>query len=213
MTAAACLALGAMLAATTLQAQPSVTTNAAGVLVLTNHFGDLNNDGQVDVRDVVLLTHHLTGTRLLSTQMVARADLNLDGAVNDTDRRILADMIAARNTGSNDDFDNDELPNADEIRLGTNPFNPDTDGDGWLDGWEVVDGTDPLDPLSHLPTTIVARPPVRVSLPAASGGEEIGAIVVARPAVRVTDPPLPEAETNAPGTVLARPPVRVIYPR
>lgn len=35
------------------------------------------------------------------------------------------------------DFDRDGLRNMDEFRVGTNIFNPDTDGDGLLDGIEV----------------------------------------------------------------------------
>lgn len=47
------------------------------------------------------------------------------------------------------DSDNDGLTDIDEIEIyGTDPFNPDTDGDTWLDGEEVAAGTDPLDPLS-----------------------------------------------------------------
>lgn len=44
------------------------------------------------------------------------------------------------------DPDNDGLTTAQEEALGTDPFNPDTDGDGLLDGEEVRQhGTDPLD--------------------------------------------------------------------
>ncbi len=51
-------------------------------------------------------------------------------------------------TGGNDD-DNDGLTNDEEGVIGTNPQNPDTDGDGLTDGEEViVYGTDPLDPDS-----------------------------------------------------------------
>jgi len=46
------------------------------------------------------------------------------------------------------DSDNDGLPDHEEIRLGTNPFNPDTDGDGFLDGIEYKVGYDPLKPGS-----------------------------------------------------------------
>ncbi len=43
------------------------------------------------------------------------------------------------------DADNDGLTNAEEIALGTNPFNWDTDSDGYSDGTEVNAGTDPKD--------------------------------------------------------------------
>lgn len=43
------------------------------------------------------------------------------------------------------DPDNDGLATFEEERIGTDPFNPDTDGDGLLDGEEVkIYGTDPL---------------------------------------------------------------------
>ncbi len=52
--------------------------------------------------------------------------------------RLTAAAIAAG------DNDGDGLSNADEIRLRTDPLNPDTDGDGLTDGAEVVWGVSPL---------------------------------------------------------------------
>jgi hypothetical protein len=46
------------------------------------------------------------------------------------------------------DSDGDGLADEEEIRLGTNPFDPDTDHDGYPDGLEVSLGSDPLDPNS-----------------------------------------------------------------
>lgn len=47
------------------------------------------------------------------------------------------------------DTDQDGLSDCQERRYGTQPNNPDTDGDGLLDGWEVLRlGTDPKDPDS-----------------------------------------------------------------
>jgi hypothetical protein len=40
---------------------------------------------------------------------------------------------------------NDDL----EVQLGTNPFDPDTDGDGYSDGLEVQLGLDPRSPDSR----------------------------------------------------------------
>ena len=53
------------------------------------------------------------------------------------------------------DADADGLSDTMEAELGTDPLNPDTDGDGWTDGDEVnVYGTDPLNPDSN-PDTVV----------------------------------------------------------
>jgi hypothetical protein len=46
------------------------------------------------------------------------------------------------------DDDNDSLPDAEELMLGTEPLLVDTDGDMASDGLEVSAGTDPLDPGS-----------------------------------------------------------------
>jgi gliding motility-associated-like protein len=43
------------------------------------------------------------------------------------------------------DCDEDGLTNKEEKELGTDPKNPDTDGDGVLDGRELTDNTNPLD--------------------------------------------------------------------
>jgi len=45
-----------------------------------------------------------------------------------------------------DDCDLDGLTNDDELLVGTDPNNPDTDGDGDNDGEEVNNGTSPIDP-------------------------------------------------------------------
>jgi hypothetical protein len=48
----------------------------------------------------------------------------------------------------NVDEDGDGLINGVEMLIGTDPLNPDTDGDGFSDGVEVLAGSDPLDPAS-----------------------------------------------------------------
>jgi hypothetical protein len=45
------------------------------------------------------------------------------------------------------DFDEDGL--VDEEAYGSDPYEPDTDGDGFLDGFEVEQERDPLDPGNH----------------------------------------------------------------
>ena len=50
---------------------------------------------------------------------------------------------------SNFDYDFDELVNIDEYLYGTDPWNEDTDGDRFNDGFEVASGTDPAAPSNH----------------------------------------------------------------
>ena len=59
------------------------------------------------------------------------------------------------------DTDGDGLIKSAERLLGTNPQNPDTDGDGFSDGEECTElDSNPLDPDDpSLPTTTTSRPP------------------------------------------------------
>jgi hypothetical protein len=53
------------------------------------------------------------------------------------------------------DMDGDALLDVEEAAIGTDALNPDTDGDGYDDGEEVLDlGTDPLDPLDPEPDPV-----------------------------------------------------------
>jgi hypothetical protein len=77
-------------------------------------------------------------------------DLHLDGLDN---------CPAVANDDQADPDDDDELLDTDEAMLGTNPFDPDSDGDGFTDGREVQRGTNPLDPDSY-PFSEVLAPPL-----------------------------------------------------
>ena len=53
------------------------------------------------------------------------------------------------------DMDGDALLDVEEASIGTDALNPDTDGDGFDDGQEVLlMGTDPLDPLDPTPDPV-----------------------------------------------------------
>jgi hypothetical protein len=53
------------------------------------------------------------------------------------------------------DMDGDALLDVEEAAIGTDALNPDTDGDGYEDGHEViVMGTDPLNPLDPAPIRV-----------------------------------------------------------
>ena len=68
------------------------------------------------------------------------------GAVAESDRSNNTNFVQVATIF---DSDNDGLADADELRYGTDPHNPDTDGDGLMDGEEVYRyGTSPLLPDS-----------------------------------------------------------------
>lgn len=74
----------------------------------------------------------------------------------DTDRDGLTDEEETRlgTATRSADTDNDGLSDADEIKTwGTNPLNPDTDGDTYLDGVEVQNGFNPKGSGALLPLT------------------------------------------------------------
>ncbi|RLG14242.1 MAG: hypothetical protein DRN71_03415, partial [Candidatus Nanohalarchaeota archaeon] len=67
-----------------------------------------------------------------------QTDNLLDPDMNDTDSDGVLD--------GDEDPDVDGLTNEDEYEYGTDPNNPDSDGDGMPDGWEADNGLNPLDP-------------------------------------------------------------------
>ncbi|MDF2158552.1 invasin domain 3-containing protein [Algoriphagus sp. CAU 1675] len=72
---------------------------------------------------------------------------------------ILASQTLPTDQSWNDaDCDEDGLTNQDEVNRGTDVFDPDTDGDGVLDGTEVTDSTDPLDACSYLAESQTVEP-------------------------------------------------------
>jgi hypothetical protein len=103
--------------------------------------GDLDEDGRATVLDMVRLANHLDGTTLLSSDLVLFADMNQDGILNDADASALANAILGRvPLPDPPDSDGDGLPDPFEILLGLDPHNPDTNGNGILDGDEDSDG-------------------------------------------------------------------------
>jgi len=73
-------------------------------------------------------------------------EVNIDG----TDPLDSCDGLGGTPLGT-DDCDEDGLSSVEEASAGTDPENPDTDGDGIIDGQEInVDGTNPLDSCDSL---------------------------------------------------------------
>ena len=88
---------------------------------------DFDGDGITDIDE---LTKHRTDPLLL-----------------DTDGDHLNDLLDPEPLSYNEDGDDDGLSNSAEIELGTNPFDVDSDKDYIFDGWEVLYGLNPMDPL------------------------------------------------------------------
>jgi len=83
-----------------------------------------------------------TQTALAATQSWENADDDQDGLTNGQE------LLLGLNPNQRDS-DGDGLDDGDEInRWKTNPLNPDTDGDGLKDGDEIAQGTNPLNPDS-----------------------------------------------------------------
>lgn len=57
-------------------------------------YGDTNEDGKVDVKDLTILRKYLEGTTDLSGQALKNADVNADGSVNETDKKLLTEFLA-----------------------------------------------------------------------------------------------------------------------
>ena len=57
-------------------------------------YGDTNEDGKVDVKDLTLLRRYLEGISELSSQALKNADVNGDGSVNETDKKLLTEFLA-----------------------------------------------------------------------------------------------------------------------
>jgi hypothetical protein len=62
------------------------------------------------------------------------------------------------------DSDHDGLDNFLELQLGTDPFNPSSTNDGYLDGWKYLNGFDPLTPIAALDGTTLVSDALELTL-------------------------------------------------
>ena len=80
----------------------------------------------------------------IAEQDVSYCDDILDESKRDTCKDYFGSVAFETSSQTELDTDQDGLSDADESTYGTDPNNPDTDGDGYLDGPEVESGYNPL---------------------------------------------------------------------
>ena len=140
----------------------------------TFHVQYLSLSGALDGSSAILGAHGLDGVpNILGPARVAAGDVfsyhlgtGTDPMNPDTDGDGLLDGWelaygmdpAVNNSGDSRlapdaDPDHDGLTNRRECELGTDPFQPDSDGDGLDDGWEVAHGFDPRTHNAQTPRT------------------------------------------------------------
>ncbi len=74
--------------------------SAMNSLALPERLGDLDEDGNATIFDIVILGNHISGNQPLTDSLVPFADVNQDGLVNDSDVDIIAQAV----------IDNSNLP-------------------------------------------------------------------------------------------------------
>ncbi|MCD6288028.1 MAG: hypothetical protein J7M12_02825 [Candidatus Hydrogenedentes bacterium] len=98
----------------------------------------------VDVSaDTVLLTVTFRGLSEETTG-ISFANMRADNSSGEINATWTPETFSVTTIDPEGDEDNDGLTNAEEESLGTDVYNPDTDGDGMTDGWEVDNGLLPL---------------------------------------------------------------------
>jgi hypothetical protein len=129
--------------------------------------GDEDHDGITDDADKCLNTP--ADEQIDAKGCGPSQTFTLGDEINDRWRTDNFGCIDCPQAAADADPDKDTLTNLQEFKLGTNPNKKDTDGDGWKDNIEVEKGTDPLDPASHPPSTLLGFLKVLFVLLAISG--------------------------------------------
>ena len=111
----------------------------------TAHGLDPNNASDATSTNTEPWAYGLTNLQLFQHPSVLTADnfSTLNDGIPDWWRAKYGFSIT-NNLWESSDVDTDQVTNADEYLYTTDPGNPDTDGDGMMDGWEVQHGFDPI---------------------------------------------------------------------
>ena len=68
--------------------------NISSVSTSTIKYGNVNNDGKIDVKDVTTIQKYVAGTTKLTGNNLKAADVNLDGKVTKSDATLVQKYIA-----------------------------------------------------------------------------------------------------------------------
>ncbi len=131
------------------------TDPVAGALGIGRHLSV--SAGSPGMRTIILTTNDFESNTARDTcRVTVLADVDGDG-MSDAWEVMYPGLDPTVFDGQLD-LDHDRLSNRDEYRIGTDPTDMDTDGDGAQDGLEVEQSTDPLDP-SETPVGVTEVPP------------------------------------------------------
>jgi hypothetical protein len=85
------------------------------------------------------------------------ADTDGDGLQDDLENpaKVYLEGVEAGTDPNLTDSDYDSIPDQEELTKKTNPTLVDSDGDNYLDSWELIHGSDPLDPLDPVGVSTV----------------------------------------------------------
>jgi Bacterial Ig-like domain/Bacterial Ig domain/Bacterial TSP3 repeat len=122
----------------------------------------------------------------------------------------LADSDSNQIDDGAEDADLDSLVNLREQAFRTNPLVADTDGDGWPDETEVTARSNPLQERSRPRLHIATARSIRVKLPSSITPAELSVnVIVAKPMVRLQLPASVEPVFVL-NTIIARPPIELM---
>ena len=76
----------------------SLTTSAINVNL--SDYGDVNDDGSINIFDISLINNYINGSATFTTTQKIYADLNADGVINSADSDIIANIYVEKDTES-----------------------------------------------------------------------------------------------------------------
>lgn len=124
-----------------------------GTSVPLNGYAE-SSGGNISLNNLASATYRITmheRTRAYSVTLVTGSEAGVGRQLLGWESLYNMDLFGEGISGDDPDFDT--LSNLDEYHLGTNPYHPDSDHDGFNDREEIIAATDPMDLSSFLQVT------------------------------------------------------------